>query len=489
MAYKLPDIKDRLEPNDLYNEMTSEYDFMLDVLLGGDNFISQNYLVKHAFETNAAYKRRLQKVWYFDLPRKIVSSFVEPIFKEGVIRKNLDEVESFINDATGYGDCLDDVMCELGILSAYFGISYIFVDYAFSEVDDVEIDLGVDTVMPVVNVFSPVDLIAWEKRRRYGFMWATFKTKKIIDGQLQEVYISVDYEKIYEVDKDGNDITKPYEHGLGYTPVFEFKFPGSFRHVKRQGLGLNLAYIMKGMINCISVVEELGEKRAFHQLTLPDDGSIEEWQAKQSELRQMQYDEEYNLYLTPPEHDFIGEATDPTLKKLSNASVLTFPSNTGHPPNYISPPVSGIGDVWKVVRDSIFLAMYVTGIQRYDGSFDIEFVSSKCSKVAKTLSGLEKYILKTVFKYIGNEMPDDANVFYPDTFSLMSLQNWLETVMGIAGLSNTNVNIDYVNNLLREVTYLLPLPLSQVDKGNMAKSAFFEGKGSAESNVAQSKNK
>jgi len=478
MGYKLPGIKDRMDNHPLYDKYANEYDFLLDALEGGEDFVTKDYLLQHSFEDSSAYQTRLKRAWYFDIARKVLNSFVEPIFKEGVIRKGVDEYLDFIDDATGYGDPLDDFMCEAGILSAYFGSAYIFVDYAFTSIDEgvdfPEYSSSAEEIMPTVSLFSPTQLINWDKRRRHGFMWATFKTTKVVEGDEVDVYIIVDYEKIYEVDENGNNIVKPFEHGLGYTPVFQLNFPSSFRINRRQGLGLGLAYIMKGILNNISLAEELGERNAFYQLTLPDDGSIEEWQAKQSELRQMQYDEEYNLYLELANADsFIEQGLDPALRRLAKSTVLTFPANTGHPPNYISPPVSGMGNVWKIVRDAIFFAMYLSGIQRYDGSFDMEYVSNKLAKFCKSMALVEKRIFQTIGKYIGKEAGDDLEILYPDTFSLDSLQSWIVSTLNISNLVQTGLSPEYVSELIRELTYILPLPISQIQKGKLAKMVSF----------------
>ena len=430
---------------------------------GGADFITTEYIVKHPHESDPMHEARVSRALYFNFMRQSLTKLVRLIMAEGVIRRGTTELQQFLQDANGYSTSFDAFMRDSGVISAMFGNAHILVDYAISE-DDSEItslaDIVDGQVYPTVELFTPLQMTNWRKRRRKGYEWCIFKTSRIVDDQEKEAYIKVDYEAIEEVDSSGNSLSERYEHNLGFCPVFDLPYADVHRKDMQRGIGTDLAYAAKGLLNITSLAEEVADRHSFTQLALPDDGSIEELQARQSDYVDIE---------APEYSNFLGSGQDPTLTRLSRSTVMTFPANTGHPPSFISPDSSQLADIWSMVKEGIDLALYTVGLTDKSGKVDVEGTGATLFELSRNMEALELKVLHTVNLYLGTQpAPDSIAVVYPVSFSIAGFSDWLKNFTSVAGMAT--VNDEFKLDMLKNMILTMPGGLSQVQKLAYAES-------------------
>ncbi len=444
-----------------YQNNSADWNLVYAAFNGGAEFISADYLIQHVFESDSEFEKRISRAMYFNIMRRTLTQLVRLIMSEGVIRRGLAEFAPIISDATGFGTPWDAFWNDAGVTSCMYGNAHVIVDYAISQ-EDTEIstlkDVNDNNVFPTVELFTPRELINWRKKRRFGYEWCVFKTSRIVDDKDTDVYIKVDYENIQEVTKEGAAVTEPYAHGLGYTPVVDVPFPGLHKKDMQRGLGIDLAYVSKAILNLSSLTEEVAERHAFNQLTMPDDGAIEELQARQSDY--------VNYEVAPEMYDMITNGRDPVLTKLAKSTVMTFPATTGHPPGFISPDSSQLADIWAVVKDSIGLALYAAGINELSGKTDIATMAATLTALSGVMESAEASAMRTAGKYIGKELNEDFAIVYPGQFSIETFENWLKNFQTVAGLGT--VDDDFKLSILRGMVLRMPGQLSQTDKSNLS---------------------
>lgn len=425
---------------------------------GGAEFISTDYIVKHPHETAAAHKARVSRALYFNFMRQALTKLVRLIMVEGVIRTGVADMSQFLVDANGYRTTFDAFMRDAGVVSAMYGNAHILTDYAISaeENDIVSLsDIMDGAVFPTVELLTPLQMINWRKRRRRGYEWCIFLVKRIVEDKETDVYIKVDYENIEEVDAQGNVVSPSFAHGLGFCPVFDLPYADVHRRDMQRGLGTDLAYVAKGILNVVSLAEEVADRHAFTQLTMPDDGSIEELQAKQSDY--------LDVEATPEYYDFLSTGQDPTLAKLARSTVMTFPANTGHPPAFITPDSQQLSSIWDMAKDSIDLALYAVGMTDKAGKTDVEGTGAILSELSKNMQEVEKLVLYTVGMYMGTKPTAGAiEVLYPTSFSVLPFTDWLKNFTSVAGMST--VSDEFKLGLLKNMILSMPGNMSQTEK-------------------------
>lgn len=427
---------------------------------GGSEFVSSDYIIQHSFESESEYKKRIERAMYFNIVRRTVTQLVRMIMAEGVIRKGTAEFGQILTDATGYGTPWNPFFQDAGVVSAMYGNAHIIVDYAISE-DDSEIktmaDVNESDAFPTLELFTPLEMTNWRKKRRKGYEWCIFKTTRIVDDKETDVYIKVDYENIQEVTGQGEAVTEPYAHGLGFTPIVDVPYPSIHKKNLQRGLGVDLSHVAKGILNLSSLAEEVAERHAFNQLTMPDDGAIEEMQARQSD---------YVDYEVAPEiYDAIASGQDPVLQRIGRSTVMTFPAQTGHPPQFISPNSTQLSAIWNVTKDSITMALFCAGLVELGGKTDITTMAATLTDLAATMQSAETKALKIAGQYV-NKQSDDLSVIYPTSFSIETFDDWLKNFSTVAGIQT--VDDEFKLEVLRGMVLKMPGHLTQIEKAQLS---------------------
>lgn len=445
-----------------YDLNQSDWQLVNAAFNGGSDFVSKDYIIQHSFESDAEYNKRIERAMYFNIVRRTITQLVRMIMAEGVIRKGTEEFGQIIADATGYGTPWNPFFQDAGVVSAMYGNAHIIVDYAISE-DDSEIksmaDVNESGAFPTLELFTPLEMTNWRKKRRKGYEWCIFKTTRIVEDKEKDVYIKVDYENIQEVTGEGDAVTEAYAHGLGFTPIVDVPYPSVHKKNLQRGLGVDLSHVAKGILNLSSLAEEVAERHAFNQLTMPDDGAIEEMQARQSDY--------INYEVAPEVYDAMANGQDPVLQRIGRSTVMTFPAQTGHPPGFISPDSSQLGDIWTVTKDSISMALFCAGLTEIGGKTDITTMAATLTDLSATLQSAETTALKMAGMYVSKESEELA-VIYPTSFSIETFDNWLKNFSAMSGIQT--VDDEFKLEVMRGMVIKMPGHLTQVEKADLSKT-------------------
>lgn len=427
---------------------------------GGSEFVNNTYIVQHSFESEAEYKKRIERAMYFNIVRRTITQLVRMIMAEGVIRRGTEEFGQILDDATGYGTPWGPFFQDAGVVSAMYGNAHMIVDYAISE-DDSEIktmaDVKESDAFPTLELFTPMEMINWRKKRRKGYEWCIFKTTRIVEDKEKDVYIKVDYENVQEVTGEGEAVTEPYAHGLGFTPIVDVPYPSVHKKNLQRGLGVDLSHVAKGILNLSSLAEEVAERHAFNQLTMPDDGAIEEMQARQSDY--------LNFEVAPEIYDAMANGQDPVLQRIGRSTVMTFPAQTGHPPGFISPDSSQLADIWTVNKDSISMALFCAGLIELGGKTDITTMAATLTDLAATMQAAETKALKIAGAYV-NKQSDELSVVYPTSFSIETFDNWLKNFSTMAGIQS--IDDEFKLSVLQGMVLKMPGHMTQIEKAQLS---------------------
>lgn len=449
----------------LYENRSAAWTLVAAAYNGGSDFITDEYIIQHVFEDENSFNKRVERAFYFNIVRRTVGQLVRTIVSEGVVRAGLESIAPVLSDATGFGTSWGSFFEDAGVASMLFGNAHILIDFAESAngesevteamVEDEEID-----AYPSLELYTPLEMINWQKTRRKGYEWCVFKVTKVVDGRSQEVYIKVDSQQIEEVLQDGTVVSAAYAHGLGYTPVIDVPFPGMHKEGLHQGLGTDLAYNAKGILNLTSLTEEAAERSAFNQLVIPDDGAIEEMQARQSDY--------IDYEITPEVYDMLAQGQDPVLKQLSKSNVTTFPAGTGHPPGFISPDSAQLSSIWEVVMGALKTSMYSAGLTDLSGALDVEAIQGMLNGLSQILQRAEFVAANVVAKYASATLDAEAVVLYPTSYSSGEFSAWLANFAAVAGMQS--VDDDFKLKLLQRQVYAMPGQITQVEKEVLAGS-------------------
>jgi len=415
-----------------------------------DSDIILKTMVQHKHEDSQDFEKRKDRALYVNVVRTVIYRLTAIFLASGVSRLGFsEEVGTFEGDADGYGTSLNACITSIVSTILLFGKCYVFVDYSVSEDDTSEIKLEEDP-LPTIEIFTPLELRNWKKIKRKGFEWVIGMKKKIVDEQEKEVYYKIDYEQIAQVDSSGNDISPVYDHGLGYTPFFEVTLTPSYK----DGFGQELSEAAASALQLYSDVDTVAVKHTFSQLTVPDDGSLDEAAYREQEdINTLEGDGTTTITETV--------AKQRALVAIGSSQVLAFPANTGQPPQFISADCSQIAELWNIYKDVLKLTLFTTGLADMLGVWDEQIISLLFGSLAYNMETLERNIFKTYYAYLGSQMDEKIKIRYPDSYPLENLDDWLAKINAI---SSSVLSDEAKRVLLTAVSLKLPIQLDVADK-------------------------
>lgn len=434
-----------------------------------DTLFTKDFIHKHVFEDKKQFETRMKRAFTLSFMQNVTRKLVNRLFAGRVVRygEDLSNLRQFLLDATGCTVSYDQFIRNICAAAITIGRVHVMVDYSITEIEkDIVGKMKVipgamegENPQPNLRLFTPSGMTNWNYIPRYGYEACVFKTKKVVEGSNKDFYLYVDYELIEEYDASGA-IVGTYKHNLGYTPVFT-----AVNHeINGDPMAMSNA-LFKAQIavtNLCSITDEIAERHAFSQLTCPDDGTIAELSAKESD-----YAREWLRVNTPTGEIEDGDAlngTDRVLRNLSQSSVFTFPANTGHPPAFISPDATQLNVVWGIAKDVMTQACVQLGLFDSVGNVDASGAAPYLSGMADTLTGLEKNILSTSLRYIGVQS-DAYTIVYPN-FSPPADTSWMDMAEKISGA--TYLSMDAKKKMIQDLLNSNLDSLPVVDKTALA---------------------
>lgn len=419
-----------------YETINTNGEKYLAAYLAGTELLTQTYIHRHVFEDKKQYESRVQRAFTIPFMQNLITRTVNALFKKGVMRsgESLMTISDFFKDCTGANVAYDQFIRSATAASILFGNIHVLVDYSISESEEeivknmsqpLDVAMGAKELMPNLRLFTPMGMTNWNYVPRYGYEACVFKIQKLVDNQLKNWFLYVDYEEIVEFDESGSEQTT-YEHGLGYTPVFTLVNQGVNGNSESFGSALSSAQI--AVTNLCSIVDEISERHAFSQLTCPDDGTYGELAAKESD-----YLRQWARLESPTGEIEDGSASpglDRVLRRVANSSVFTFPADTGQPPKFISPEASQLNTIWEIAKGIMETASMNLGMFDKAGNILPEETIPYFRAMATELVSFEKRLLSTAMLYLGQNN-QEYSILYP-YYAPAPNMDWMDTCDRIA---------------------------------------------------------
>ena len=163
------EIQQLLSGNSTYDTYRSQWRYLLESYIGGEEYRRAQHLHRYQLETDAEYYNRLQTTPLQNHVASVVSVYNSFLFREPPRRnlgtlENSPEVEDFLKDSDFDGRSLDNFMKDVATWASVFGHAWIIVAKPFIDAQTrrEEIEQG---VRPYLNILTPMVVLDWEYRR------------------------------------------------------------------------------------------------------------------------------------------------------------------------------------------------------------------------------------------------------------------------------------------------------------------------------------
>lgn len=454
------------------SERLDLWDFCYKAYKGGDPFIDFA-LVRHPMEDADDFLVRKKRAFYLNFVKRIVNTMTDIIFDNIIVRPDTETfpvLAPFYRRASYFGETFDKFIRRCSKLSSVFGWVIITVDF-FSESSPSIADVEAGRAYPKLRMFNPLEVIDWSRRgEKFNFLLIKrevyYRPNSKSEITKTDEYIVYD-ENTVEIVRD-NKIVNVYTHNLGYAPVVllndsivdEFGFSDP--------LISDIVYMAKALVNWCSVLDEVFAKQALSQLAFPDDGSLYEEAAKVAEniLDQTIIDGDISSLE-------VKDYTWHVLKKVGSAKIFTFPSNTGHPPLYISPPAGELRTAWEIIMSLAPLMFFLVGLGslREDAftnsskarEMAMSITSSYLKDKASNLQLAEENIFNIYFDYMPEIVKPENSIYvsYPAEIDAGSYIDYFKNV--VDSLISRNISPTFNKSILYRLIDACPY-ISQSQK-------------------------
>lgn len=436
------DLAKRLNP--LYSQYLPKWNFYLESVKGGQDYTtSEENLFTHRLESVIDdYEDRKSRAYYLNYCAAVPVIYADYIFKEPVSRPADNKLMEFRQDVDGKGTPIEAFMRKVSILASIFGHIHIVVDTPVATNVVTKAQAQEQNIRPYATLVYPMQVKDWSMDSSGKLNWVLIEEKSYEDADpLIERIDVTNYKIIYRdrwelYDKDSNKI------GGGPNPLGEVFMTTCYnKDIDLDMIGesilCDIAYINRAIFNWCSNIDEMIERQTFSQLTCPDDGSLSER----------------------------DESTNP-LKKIGTSTIFTFPSDTGHPPAFISPDTSQISVIWTMIGQHVQEIWRLAGLkgnedgfamsQRSGVSMQMAFldINSALAAKATSLEVAENDLTRLAARWSSqNETP--AKVNYPTNFDVLTLTESITTTFQLV---DRNISVVLNKQLMKQlVRKALPL--------------------------------
>lgn len=164
------DIAQIVSGNSLYESYISQWTYLLQSYLGGDEYRQAGHLTRYQLETDAEYQARLKATPLDNHCQSVVSVYNSFLFRQDPDREfgmieMLPELKDYLNDADFDGRSLDAFMKDVATWASVFGHCWVIM---------AKPDIGATTrademaqgVRPYVSLLTPMVVLDWQWRRQ-----------------------------------------------------------------------------------------------------------------------------------------------------------------------------------------------------------------------------------------------------------------------------------------------------------------------------------
>lgn len=426
----------------LYAKYKPKWDFYMMSVKGGEDYTkSEANLFTHRLESSADdYEDRKLRSYFLNYCAAVPQIYADYIFKEKVTRPADEVLKDFRADVDGRGTSIITFMRKVSVLSSIFGHIHIVVD--MPTIDKTKGAISVKAakdqkLRPRLTLVYPQFLKDWSVDVNGVLNWALIQTDRyedvdpLMDRQDVTEYKVIGRDKWDIFDRDSKSVgSGPNELGEVYL-VTCYNKDIDLDLIGESQL-TDIAYINRAIFNWCSNIDEMIERQTFSQLICPDDGTLSEQEEK----------------------------TNP-LKRIGTSSIFTFPSDTGHPPAFISPDTSQLEIIWKMIGEHVKEIWRLAGLRSWDEGistsqrsgvsmqFSFLDVNSALASKAGSLEVVENEIDRLVYRWLGkSDIP--AKVNYPTSFDVLTLTEAIDTTFKIV---EANFSETLNKHLLKTLVY------------------------------------
>lgn len=440
---------DRKHP--LFDENESKWEFYFDSAIGGDNILNTSYIVSHRLEDSGDHRERVERSYYLNFCDTIPEIYNSYIFKEKTERPPDEDLKIFRSNVDGRNTSIADFVKRAGYFASLYGVIHAIVDMPLvtkSKISKRDVNSGL--VYPYSSLIYPNQLVDWSVDHMGRWRWVVLEYTYYFD---EDPYVERSDQTLYKLitrdewrieDQDGKEPTlqdglpSTGKNVLGFIPIATMYHKNLNDDKVGESLIKDIAYINKTILNWCSCLDEQIERQTFSQLVIPDDGTLAEK----------------------------SETEDDPLNAIGTSSAWTFPSDSGQPPQFISPDTQNLQVIWNLVVDHIKEIFRIAGLiggtgdlylSRSGRASQIGFqgVNSALAQKAATYEKFENDISRLAYMQLNKNPEEYEPVKYPSSFDVNALSDEIDSYFKVMGGNfSQTLNKTIQKNIARRATPL-----------------------------------
>jgi len=454
MAEKKVKLASKTHP--LYDENEDLWDLYLDSVKGGLDFINDTNLFSHRLEDSSDFSERTDRAYYLNFCETIVRLYNTYIFKEKIERPPDDSLDAFRKNVDGRGTGISEFVDKVGFFSSAFGAMHVLVDMPIAPKKRLtKADVKKGNLQPYCTLVYPSQLRDWSFDSQGNLQWIILESIYYNDldpykeREEETHYKLITRENWTIEDKNGDPVTfadgspSNGDNKLGIIPLITLYHRDMDDDKVGESMLKDIVYINRIIMNWCSCLDEQIERHTFSQLIYPDDGRLVEE----------------------------SESSDDPLRKIGTSYILTFPSDSGQPPQFISPDVSNISVIWNLIVDHVKEIYRISGLI---GSSDDMYVSrsgraaqmgflgvnSALADKAKKYEKFENDLNKLVYLQLGKNVEEGKDVKYSESFDITSLGEEIDDSLKVMERNfSPTLNKTMQKNIARKAIPLAPIDI------------------------------
>ena len=395
-----------LATNDTYTAYRSQWRYLLESYLGGEEYRNAGHLVRYQLEQDREYQSRLAQTPLDNHCSSVISVYNSFLFREEPQRdlgsiQNLPETEQFINDTDLDGRQLNSFVKDVATWASVFGHAWVLV---------VKPNTGARTLAeerqmgarPYAIYLTPLAVMDWQ----YG---------RDISGRYQ-----LEYFKYLEESTGSVRVVKEWTRDSVKTSIIDVEHDTvQQQHTEPNSLGKIPAvcvYNRKGVVRGIGVsdIADIADKQKFI------------YNATSEIMQSIQMDTHPSLVATPETNVGTG-----------SGALIHMPENTdpGLKPYLLEFSGAGVDSILKSIQQEISAIdkMANTGAVRATESrtmsgvamqTEFQLLNARLSEKARNLELAEEQIWRLFSEYMGTQYT--GRISYPGSFNITDQRDSIE---------------------------------------------------------------
>lgn len=418
----MADLKLSERSHPMYEEYIDEWNFFLQSVKGGKEYLEGDNLFSHRLESQEDdFEDRKLRAYYLNFCDAVCTLYSNYIMKETVERPEDSVLSATRKRCNLLGDDISTVMGRAAYQSSYFGHIGILVDMPEDEAINSmsKLEAKENDVHPYCALVLPTQLKDWSMDSKGRFNWIVIERIEYEDSDpTQERNEYSTYKLItrdkWEVQNEDGESLRSGKNPLGEVPLVMCYHKDVDKDLIGESLIKDIAYINRIIFNWCSCMDEMIERQTFSQLVVPDNGMLG-----------------------------ADEEGDDVLKRIGTSSIWTFPSDSSQPPKFISPDTQNLQIIWDLiiahVREIHRLSgltgvsedLYVAQRSGTSQSYGFLNIGTNLAAKARNLERAENEINRFVYKWLNSNPEGMKKVVYPTKFDVEGLAQSLQDTFSI----------------------------------------------------------